>query len=199
AMAYFGDARRAISENGEYIVFTTSEKLQADDVSGAPQVYLWHDGTVSLISDGENRAGVTEAPGMSASGSDIVFDTTSKLVGQDTDNLQDIYDARTDGGFPAPTPEPSCSGESCQGTPSSAPGFGTPGSQAFTGGGNLTPGPTTFPLPAEEAKPKPLTRAQKLTKALKGCKKDKSKSKRKSCEKAAKTQYGPKTKTKKKK
>ncbi len=199
AMAYFGDARRAISENGEYIVFTTSEKLQADDVSGAPQVYLWHDRTVSLISDGENRAGVTEAPGMSASGSDIVFDTTSKLVGQDTDNLQDIYDARTDGGFPAPTPEPSCSGESCQGTPSSAPGFGTPGSQAFTGGGNLTPGPTTFPLPAEEAKPKPLTRAQKLTKALKGCKKDKSKSKRKSCEKAAKTQYGPKTKTKKKK
>ena len=62
--------------------------------------------------------------GMSATGSDIFFETRSQLVGQDTDSLGDIYDARVDGGFPAPTPEPSCSGEACQGTQSSAPTSG---------------------------------------------------------------------------
>jgi hypothetical protein len=197
AMAYFGDARRAISEDGEYIVFTTAEKLQAADVSGTPQVYLWHDGAVSLISDGQ-APGVTEAPGMSASGSDIVFATSSKLVGQDTDNLQDIYDARINGGFPAPTPEPSCSGEACQGSASGPPAFGSSGTSSYTAGGNLTPGSTSFPAP-EEPKPKALTQAQKLTKALKQCEKDKSKKKRTSCQKEARKKYGTKTKSKSKK
>ena len=162
-------------------------------------MYLWHNGTVSLISDGQ-APGVTEAPGMSASGSDIVFATTTRLVGQDTDNLQDIYDARIRGGFPAPPPEPSCSGEACQGSASSSPVFGTPGSQSFTGGGNLTPGPISFEvLGAKESKPKPtiLTTAQKLAKALAVCKRDKSKSKRTKCEKEARKRYTPtKKKTK---
>jgi hypothetical protein len=125
---------------------------------------------------------------MSSSGSDIFFSTHTQLVGQDTDVLRDIYDARTDGGFPAPTPEPSCSGEACQGASSGSPSFGSSGSSSFTGGGNLTPGSTSFP-PPEEPKAKPLTRAQKLTKALKQCKKDKAKKKRLACEKQARKQY----------
>ena len=40
------DWNRAISENGEYIIFTTAEKLQADDENEAPNVYEWHNGTV---------------------------------------------------------------------------------------------------------------------------------------------------------
>lgn len=197
AMADFGDARRAISENGEYIIFTTAEKLQADDVNGAPDIYEWHNGTVSLISDGQNPGGIftgtsgeIEGAGISASGADIFFATTPRLVGQDTDNLQDIYDARIGGGFPYTAPNPCTSGEACQGATSGPPAFGSSGSSTFTAGGNLTPGSTTFPSP-EEAKPKPLTRAQKLAKALKSCKKDKSKSKRKSCEKQARKQYAP--------
>jgi hypothetical protein len=189
AMAYLGDARRAISENGEFIIFTTSEKLQANDVNSAPDVYLWHDETVSLISDGQNPVGVTEVPGMSASGSDIVFATTSKLVGQDTDDLQDIYDAKIDGGFPAPKPEPSCSGESCQGSRSAPPAFGAADSESFVGVGNLTPGPISFPTPSK-AKPKSLTRAQKLAKALKTCRvRNRIKQRRLSCEEAAHKRY----------
>jgi hypothetical protein len=191
------DWNRAISENGEYIIFTTSEKLQADDVNGAPNVYLWHNGTVSMISDGHDPEGVErEGPGgnvdtaMSASGSDIFFFTHTQLVGQDTDELQDIYDARIDGGVPRPT-EPSCSGEACQGAPSGPPSLGSSGTSSFTGGGNLTPGSTAFP-PPEEPKAKPLTRAQKLVKALKQCKKDKAKAKRAKCEKEARKKYGPK-------
>ena len=196
ADAAIDDWDRAISENGEYIIFTTSEKLQADGVNGAPELYLWHNGTVSMISDGRDPESVytgdeengEPVAAMSSSGSDIFFSTHTQLVGQDTDVLRDIYDARTDGGFPAPTPEPSCSGEACQGASSGSPSFGSSGSSSFTGGGNLTPGSTSFP-PPEEPKAKPLTRAQKLTKALKQCKKDKAKKKRLACEKQARKQY----------
>ncbi len=223
AFADINDLSRAISEDGSTIVFTTPEQLQANDNTGANpgcgghvgvetgcNVYAWHEctsgacedgmsGEVSMISPGGDAASARTsfgAAGMSASGSDIFFFTAQPLVGQDTDQLIDVYDARIDGGFPAPTPESSCSGEACQGSASSSPAFGAPGSQSFTGGGNLTPGSTSFPPPVQETKPKPLTRAQKLTKALKSCKKDKSKSKRKSCEKQAKKQYGAKPKGK---
>jgi Tol biopolymer transport system component len=189
ALPSANDANRAIAEDGSYVVFSTSERLQASDVNGAPNVYLWHDGAVSMISDGHDPAGASY-PVISASGADVFFETREQLVGQDTDTLADIYDARIGGGFPAPTPEPSCSGESCQGTPSGPHSLGGSGTSSFTGGGNLTPGSTAFP-PPEEPKAKPLTRAQKLAKALKQCKKDKSKKKRTSCEKEARKKYGP--------
>ena len=192
AMAYYEDARRAISENGEYVIFESTEKLQADDANGANDVYLWHDGTVSLISDGTNPAGVTEPPSMSGTGSDIVFATTSTLVGQDKDELQDIYDARIDGGFPAPTPEPSCAADACQGPQSSSPSFGTPGSQYFTGGGNQTAPPFKAVVePKSKPKSNPLTNARKFAKALKACHAKRSRRQRTSCEAHARKQFWP--------
>lgn len=154
-MAEFGDLRRAISENGEYVVFSSAEQLQADahDVNKDPNIYLWHNGTVSLIADGTNPEHPDEPPAISASGSDVFFATTNKLVGQDTDNLQDIYDARISGGFPAPTPEPSCSGEECQGALSSSFVPIAPGSSTQAAVGNLTPPLVT----STEPKPKSLT------------------------------------------
>ena len=198
------DRNRSISGNGEVIVFVTAEQLQSTDIAGGSnksctsgildggagcEVYAWHNGSVNMISDGQDPAGALYA-GMSATGSDVFFQTRTQLVGQDTDTLGDIYDARIGGGFPAPTPEPSCSGEACQGASSGPPSFSASGSSTVTAGGNLTPGSTSFP-PPEEPKPKPLTRAQKLAKALKQCKKDKNKKKRTSCEKEAKKKYGP--------
>ena len=222
ALPAVNDTNRAVSENGEEIVFATAEQLQADDINGAAnqscrlgssskagcEVYVWHEcaggacadgehGEVNMISDGVHPAGAGHQA-ISASGRDIFFETDERLVGQDTDELGDIYDARIDGGFPGPTSEPSCSGETCQGSPSALPSVGSSGTASFTGGGNLTPGSTIFP-PPEEPKPKPLTQGQKLTKALKSCKKDKSKAKRKSCEKEARKRYGPKAKARSKK
>jgi hypothetical protein len=206
------DVGRSISENGEDIVFTTAEQLQSSDTNGGsnnactvgPQishagcdVYLWHDGAVNLISDGRDTSGGVVYAGMSGTGSDIFFATPTQLVAQDTDTLGDIYDARIGGGFPAPTPEASCSGEACQGSALSSPAFGGSGTSSFAGGGNNAPGSTSFPTPTE-SKPKPLTTAQKLAKALKQCKKDKSKKKRLACEKEARRKYGPKTKKKNK-
>ena len=153
------------------------------------EVYAWHNGAVNLISDGEDSGGSVYA-GMSSDGSDIFFQTTTQLVGQDTDTLGDIYDARIDGGFPAPPPEPLCSGEACQGTQSSAPTFGTPGSQSFTGGGNQGAPPFKEVLePETKPKSKPLTRGQKLSRALSVCRRDKRSKKRERCERAARKRF----------
>jgi hypothetical protein len=195
AYANVNDKGRAMSEDGSTIVFSTPERLQANATNTGNNVYEWHEGVVSMISGGQDavagaRAGTT-AVGMSASGSDIFFLTRTPLVGQDTDQFIDVYDARIGGGFPVPTPEPSCSGEACQGSASPGPALGASGTSSFTGGGNLTPGSTAFHPPVQETKPKPLTRTQMLTKALKNCKKNKSKAKRKSCETQTRHKYAP--------
>jgi hypothetical protein len=212
--ASIGDWNRAISDNGEYVIFTTAEKLQADDINQALDVYEWHNGTVSMISGGHDPQGgrtsgvgevcrqgkpcVVTASGMSASGSDIFFLTHTPLVGQDTDVLVDLYDARVEGGFPAPPPaEASCSGEPCQGASAKLPSFGSAASSLFPAAGNLTaPGGGTLPI--RVTKPKPLSRAQLLARALKACK-GKPKKKRAACVLQAKRKYGSKAKAKKRK
>jgi hypothetical protein len=129
-------------------------------------VYEWHEceggacedgmaGEVHMITPGDDlTSGDTDsgAASMSASGSDIFFFTQIPLVGQDKDSLVDVYDARVNGGFPAPTPELSCSGEACQGSASPGLALGASGTSSFTGGGNLTPGSTSFPPPTVTSK-----------------------------------------------
>jgi hypothetical protein len=117
-----------------------------------------------MISDGHNREPIPPLEpspgGISASGSDIFFFTHSPLAGQDTGILGDLYDARVDGGFPAPVAEASCSGEQCQGTPTPAPSFGSAPSSVFAAGGNLSPSAVpVVPPTAPKLKPKPLTLA----------------------------------------
>lgn len=220
------DWNREISENGAYILFSTPERLQANDVNTGTKptcggaegdtgcdVYVWHEceggvcedamaGEVHMVSPGTDPTSQdteTGTAGMSASGSDIFLFTRTPLVGQDADSLVDVYDARVNGGFPAPTPESSCSGEECQGTASSLPTFGAPGSVSFTGGANLAPPPEEAAKPAAKPKPKPLTRAKKLAKALKACAK-RPKRKRAACRRAAHRRYGArKSKGKKRK
>ncbi|HEY5045614.1 MAG TPA: hypothetical protein VII53_07135 [Solirubrobacteraceae bacterium] len=216
---------RAISENGQTIAFVTAARLQNTDEAGGAntscnnespadsgagcEVYVWHEcsteacgdgntGEVAMVSDGQNPKG-TVYLGMSATGSDVFFQTPAQLVPADTDQLGDIYDARIDGGFPAPSPEASCSGEACQGTQSSSPTFGTPGSQSFTGGGNQVAPPFKEVLePKAKRKSKPLTNAQKLTRALKVCRRDRFKARRVACERASRKRFGPKPRAKRK-
>jgi hypothetical protein len=201
------DFNRAISEDGEYIIFTTAEKLQADDTNGASDIYLWHHGTVSMVSDGESPVGVdllqtggSAYAALSASGSDIFFFTTTQLVGQDSDVLQDLYDARVNGGFAAPAVAPSCTdGEwTCQGKASEQPvPPKSEGSSTQAPGQNLIAPPfKELVEPITKSKSKPLTNAQKLAAALKTCKKTKSKAKRRGCEKAAQKKFSPKPKKK---
>jgi hypothetical protein len=161
-----GEEREGCPEgkyDGEYVLFTTREKLTGDDVNENHDVYLWHcsspcpnparEGTVGMISGGRDPEGVdltssglTGSPGMSATGSDVFFTTRTQLVGQDQDELTHLYDARIDGGFPRPLAPSSCSdaGNSCQ--PGSQEqrelervfGAPQPASLLFTGGGNVS-------------------------------------------------------------
>jgi hypothetical protein len=128
----------------------------------AKNVYEYHAGRVSLISDGQDvaslsRVSVVELLSTDASGGDVFFATVDRLVGQDTDTNIDIYDARIDGGFPAPALPASCSGDACQGQLSGTPTLLSPGSE-FQAGGNP-------PLAAEPpAKPKQRTKAKRKRK-----------------------------------
>ena len=194
----------AISQDGSYVVFQSANGLTPGALNGqeesvevngeartyfANNVYEYHDGEIALISDGQDTSATfgessVQVEGMTPSGSDVFFTTADRLVPQDTDTQQDIYDAGIDGGFPPP-PVPSQCEETCQAPPSSSPVFGAPSSATFSGAGNLAPQPEA----KAAAKPKPLTRAQQLSKALKVCAK-KSKRKRPACIKSAKQKYG---------
>jgi hypothetical protein len=191
ALASADDWNRAISDNGEEIVFTTLERLQADDRDAKTDVYLWHDGIVSEISAAGSSAGA-----ISASGADIVFTTRIQLVRQDTDELLDVYDARIGGGFPAPQPAPSCADERCQGPESPPPVFGPATSSLVPAEGALSPADSQ-PAPVAAAPAhgnatvpnKAPARAHKLATALKACK-HKPKRKRAACESSARRNYG---------
>ncbi len=176
----------SVSADGSYVFFQSivgltpqalNEKI-IGTYNGEPQyannVYEYHAGRVSLISDGQDVATfgdgkVVELLGTDASGSDVFFQTADQLVGQDTDGNLDIYDARIDGGFPAPALPQSCSGDACQGPLSGAPTLLSPGSQ-FQAGGNppLAGAPAAKPKAKHKAKPKAKKRRPKSGKAGRG-------------------------------
>ncbi len=149
AYADIDDWNRAVSTKGEDVIFTTAERLSARDVNGKPDVYLWHcaapcadpeaDAEVSLISDGQSGGGVDRGvfplelrwPAMSADGSNIFFFTSTGLAPQDTDGLQDLYDARVNGGVEQVAPPASCFGEECQGVPQSPSPLGRSAAQHY--------------------------------------------------------------------
>jgi hypothetical protein len=193
--AITADSRRTISEDGSIVVFESSDALTAQVHGGTRNVYLWRGGNVSLISDGtpageatgQHEAGLV---GIDASGQNVFFTTQAQLVGQDTDELSDLYDARIDGGFPAPK-VPGCVGEACQGALPAPLAPLTAGSLAPGGAGNLK-----APVkPKVVPKPKSLTRTQKLARALKACR-AKPKKKRAQCKAQARKRYGAKAKAK---
>jgi hypothetical protein len=133
---------RTIAEDGETIVFQSEDALTPGIHGSFENVYEWHDGAVYLISGGAAKA---ELIGMDPSAQDIFFIAPEELAAQDTDEDTDLYDARIDGGFPAPAVSPGCQGEACQGASTgsfSPPAAGSSGAPAV---GNLTPGSTTFP------------------------------------------------------
>ncbi len=170
----------AMTDDARTVVFETSEALSPADTDGITDVYEWHNGQVSLISNGGGSR-----PWITSSGHDIFFSTGQPLTPGDSGTEGDVYDARVEGGFPV-SPPSLCSGEACQGsTPPQPQPPGTSASAAFNGPGS----PLTAEAPPANAKPKPQTSAQKLAKALKACEAKHSKRKRTACEKRARNTY----------
>jgi hypothetical protein len=160
------DEHPAVSDDGSVVVFQSaaaltpqaveSEEVVGENLEPAKNVYEYREGHVYLISDGKSaqyREGAFQVDGakvigVSASGDDIFFWTPAQLVSQDRNDLRNLFDARTDGGFPEPA-APECEGEDCQGPSGAAPLFGAPLTATLTGSGNLAL--STVSLSAKEA------------------------------------------------
>jgi hypothetical protein len=147
-------ASRVLTAGGKRLFFEANDALSAADTNGVTDIYQWeasgtggctegspsysaqNEGCVDLLSSGRSprKAEFVDA---SPSGEDVFFATEQSLVGQDTDELVDIYDARANGGFPAPEPVgPECEAEACQ-HPAPAPQFQTPSSSQYEGNEDL--------------------------------------------------------------
>ncbi|HEY2142275.1 MAG TPA: NHL repeat-containing protein [Solirubrobacteraceae bacterium] len=149
-----------MSNDGSFVFFSspiglTPQALNdvqiATDAYGVPQyarnIYEYHDGHVSLISDGRDTTRIDTAStviliGSDTTGANVFFSTADPLVPQDTDTQSDIYDARicTVNGpciaQPSP-PLPPCLGEACHGTPAGTPLVPDAPTVTFNGQGSL--------------------------------------------------------------
>lgn len=112
---------RALTLDGR-VVFTSSDRLLTTDQTSAQDVYIYENGTVSLLTAGKGDFS-SYIGDVSDDGANIFIITRSALVGADRDiDEYDVYDVRVDGGFlePSPSGDP-CSGDDCQGPPLAAP------------------------------------------------------------------------------
>jgi hypothetical protein len=131
----------------------------------APNYSPLNAGCVYLISTGKDEFPSFFADA-SLSGNDVFFFTRQQLVGQDKDELQDVYDARVGGGLASqdpPTVIPCESVDACHGPVQTPPSEPSAGSATFVGPGN----------------PVPKRKAQKKTSKKHKAKKHKSKGKAK--------------------
>ncbi len=189
----FGSAANglAISDDGAYIVFRSPDGLTPDALNGQTgyvtyeaeeemrtrsylvnNIYEYHLGEVSLISDGQDGTATygessVQLVGMTPRGGDVFFQSADRLVPQDTDTERDIYDARIEGGFTASALS-RCEGEACRGAVGAPLASPSAGSATQAGGGNLTPG---MQAGKPKGEPKQVARPQKLARALRACKK----------------------------
>jgi hypothetical protein len=157
---------RNLSDDGTRIFFETEEALVSEDENHQSDVYEWEaegagsctsasptfdavaGGCLYLISTGQSGQ-TSYFADASADGSSVFFFTVQPLVGQDQDDNQDIYDARSGGGIAAQNPlppPPSCIGDACRAVTETPPVFGVPASGSLSGPGNLVPlAPSTSP------------------------------------------------------
>ncbi len=179
-----------ISETGSKIFFTSRAQLASQARPGATNVYVYENGSVYLVSNGDDAAVYQDhSPavtlfGVDPSGQDAFFTTVDQLVPQDGETQMALYDARENGGFPAPSLESGCSGEICRGASGAGPQSPAPGSASQSGGDNLAP--TVATTSSREAR---LIKAQELANALKACKALHRRRRRAVCEAHARRAY----------
>jgi hypothetical protein len=181
-----------VTDDGTAVFFQTVDRLMPEDVNNESDVYEWmangthgcerHGGCLGLISSGQSEDD-SHLYGMTADGRDVFFRTDEKLAPADVSGSSSIYDARVEGGIPAPDEPAACQGDACQGQPSPAPAISAPASVAG-GAGNAA-----GERPAPAGTTRSLTRGQRLARALKACK-QKPRRKRRHCELEARKRLG---------
>ncbi len=130
---------RAVSDNGHYVFFDTSDSLLPQDTNNQRDVYEYDTQTdeVHLISSGDCTCASTFVDA-SRDGSDVFFQTHQRLVRADVDSAGDLYDARVNGGIPSQNVPAAarCEGDDCQGPAKGPLVFSLPSSATFVGPGN---------------------------------------------------------------
>ncbi len=162
---------RNLSADGRRAFFETTEALVAEDTNGedgcegegtsqgtvpsCQDAYEWEaagegsckedlqgGGCIYLLSGGKSPHASFFADA-SESGDDAFIATSEAgLVGQDQDQLFDIFDVRKEGGLASQSPPPTstCEGaERCHGSVGTQPSFQTPSTATFNGPGNPKP------------------------------------------------------------
>jgi DNA-binding beta-propeller fold protein YncE len=127
---------RALSADGSRLFFDSNDALVPQDVNGKRDVYEYENAQAHLLSGGtsDEDSSFLDA---GANGDDAFLITRQRLVGQDADQLIDLYDARVGGGFPEAPPGAPCQGEGCRLPATPAPSFGFPATTALGAVGNL--------------------------------------------------------------
>jgi hypothetical protein len=83
------------SSDGSVAFFETSERLLAEDVDNAVDLYARSAGTTAIVSTGSTGGNGPQNAffaGTSADGGHVFFGTAERLTGQDTDAYTDIYE-----------------------------------------------------------------------------------------------------------
>ncbi len=120
-----------VTDDGQRLLFQSSDRLVPGDTNGARDVYEWKAsgagsckraaGCLALISSGQGEHD-SYLFSMSADGHDVFIKTLDRLLPSDAVGSRSIYDAREQGGVPAPPPPKEvCHGDACQ-----PPGVGQP-------------------------------------------------------------------------
>jgi hypothetical protein len=160
---------RNLSASGNRVFFETEEALLEGDSNSQMDVYEWEREGAGSCATGTSggclyliSSGVSSEPSYfaqaSSSGGDVFFFTRQPLVGQDEDELVDLYDARAGGGIAAqnpPAPVAPCLGEACHPAQAPAPAVGLPASQVFSGAENLAPAVEATVVAKPKSQPKP--------------------------------------------
>jgi hypothetical protein len=168
-------ANNSLSDDGSFVVFQSEAGLTPQAARGRLNVYEYHNGVVSLISEGQAGSGVYLV-GIDGSGANLFFITADRLVPQDGDTQEDMYDARIDGGFLPSAERPVCEGVGCR--------------EALHGPPQLAlPGSTTQPAGEQAINPPPVRPASKNASAKKA---KKTKAKRRQAGRKARARRGKK-------
>jgi hypothetical protein len=131
-----------LSADGSTAAWTSKVPLVAEDINNSPDVYEWHNGRVRLVTDGvtewtSDPRFTAQTWGISADGRDLILAVPAPLTGAESDQFNQVYDARVGSqGFPVAAPPAHCSEDSCQGPLADAPALSKAASAGFAGSGN---------------------------------------------------------------
>jgi hypothetical protein len=127
----------AILNDGTFF-FDTPNPLVTADTNGTRDVYSYNHGKLSLLTSGKESVDA-QFVNATPDGRNVFFSTTAPLVGQDKDTVQDLYDARVDGGLASQNPASpvECLRDDCKATPSAGPELPFGGSEGLNGPGNV--------------------------------------------------------------